>query len=56
MHIAQMDDGEILGDVTNDGKVSDKFEQGRRKWIVEICDIQIWIKREKGGCEHDHMQ
>jgi ribosomal protein L28 len=26
---------------------SDKFDQGRRKWRVEICDIQLWIRREK---------
>jgi hypothetical protein len=55
MHIAQMNYGNILDDVTNDGKSSDKFDQGRRKWRVEICDNQIWTKREKRRCEHDHM-
>ena len=56
MHIVQLYYGNILGDVTNDGKGSDKFDQGRRKWRVEICDTQIWIKREKRRCDHDHMQ
>ena len=28
--------GNIQGVVTNDGKGSDKFDQGRRKWRVEI--------------------
>jgi hypothetical protein len=55
MHIAQMNYGNILDDVTNDGKSSDKFDQGRRKWRVEICGNQIWTKREKRRCEHDHM-
>jgi hypothetical protein len=33
-----------------------EFGQGGRKWRVEKGDIQIWIKREKWRCEHDHMQ
>jgi hypothetical protein len=56
MHIAQMNYGNILGDVTNDGKSSDKFDQGRGKWRVDICDNQIGMKREKRRCEHGHMQ
>jgi hypothetical protein len=32
MHISQMGYRNILGDVTND----DKFDQGRKKWRVEI--------------------
>jgi hypothetical protein len=26
------------------------------KWRVELCDTQIWVKREKRRCEHDQMQ
>jgi hypothetical protein len=46
-----MDYGDILGDVTNGGKGSDKFG----KWRVAIRDTQLWKRREKGRCEHDHM-
>jgi hypothetical protein len=51
-----MDYGNILGDVTNDGKGSAKFDQGRRNWRVVICDTQVWIKRGKRRCEHGYMQ
>jgi hypothetical protein len=39
-----MDYGDMLGDVTNDGKGSGKFGN----WRVAICDTQLWKKKREG--------